>query len=604
MELKDILPIHVPFAINDTFTLLFALCIPLLFYNCINRYSSAKALRLVQSAAKARQDRDNKDHSACFDYFEKCNYTTDAFSDLTASDIATSGDYDPRDLVATLSAKCSQELSYRNPKGINAIAEELYSEGYSQAMKNSRLSNPPSGVLSNVPISVKDCIGVVNCLQTGGLAVRTLPEHRSNKDSVLVQTLRKQGAIPIVRGNVSQCMMLPESANNVWGESLNPWDLTRTPGGSSGGEGALVSTRCVPLAVGSDVGGSIRIPAAFCGICGFKPTPGRVSKKGCMAPRRGNRHGPTMVIPSTPGPLARTVEDCKLFCKAVWRKEHFEADTDIVPKVYDGKVFESKRKLKLAYFKTDGWFHPCQAALRGLEETVVKLREEGHEVNEVEFPGDGGDTYALYVALAAAEGNMRCFEEGLEGEELIKPYKVLKMASSLPNFLRPIVALVMNDRRSRLVKAGRSGGLSAYEYWERLADLNEMRSMWSERIADLNVDGFIHVGLPLPALKCGTSGDLTGVFSYTLLANLLLWPAGTVPVTTIREDEQHYNFSDIPESQRDHWGKKAQEQMEGSKGLPLSVAVMTPKYHDEMCLRIMEEVERVAKFSDRPQAYL
>ena len=137
-----------------------------------------------------------------------------------------------------------------------------------------------------------------------------------------------------------------------------------------------------------------------------------------------------------------------------------------------------------------------------------------------------------------------------------------------------------------------------------MADLNAMRSAWEEKATALGVDGFLHVALPLPALKCGTSGDLTGAFSYTLLANLLLWPAGTVPVTTITRDEQHYDMDFIPDSQWDHWARKAQEQMKESEGLPMSVAVMTPLWRDEECLRIMKEIERVAGFSKKPQDYL
>ena len=94
-----------------------------------------------------------------------------------------------------------------------------------------------------------------------------------------------------------------------------------------------------------------------------------------------------------------------------------------------------------------------------------------------------------------------------------------------------------------------------------MADLNAMRSAWEEKATALGVDGFLHVALPLPALKCGTSGDLTGAFSYTLLAK-------------------------------------------ESEGLPMSVAVMTPLWRDEECLRIMKEIERVAGFSKKPQDYL
>lgn len=88
--------------------------------------------------------------------------------------------------------------------------------------------------------------------------------------------------------------MLPESDNAIWGRSANPWDLSRTPGGSSGGEGSLLASRSTPLAIGSDVGGSIRIPAHFTGTCGLKPTPERMTRKGmssiskvCRRPPQG-----------------------------------------------------------------------------------------------------------------------------------------------------------------------------------------------------------------------------------------------------------------------------------------------------------------------------
>ena len=82
-----------------------------------------------------------------------------------------------------------------------------------------------------------------------------------------------------------------------------------------------------------------------------------------------------------------------------------------------------------------------------------------------------------------------------------------------------------------------------------------------------------------------------------------MFPAGVVPVTTIREDEQSYPMENLPPNQRDHWAKKAQECMEGSAGMPLSVAVMTEMYRDEKCLRVMKEVERVVEFDEVPTAY-
>jgi Asp-tRNA(Asn)/Glu-tRNA(Gln) amidotransferase A subunit family amidase len=156
----------------------------------------------------------------------------------------------------------------------------------SLAVKRGEHDFPP---LFGVPISVKDCIGMKGSLSTGGLQCRTREDLRFKEDSLIVAIVRKAGALPMVRGNVSQTMMMPESVNNIWGRTLNPWDLNRTSGGSSGGDAALVAMKCVPLAIGSDVAGSIRIPATFCGIVGFKPTTHRLSLKGCMRPKKVRR---------------------------------------------------------------------------------------------------------------------------------------------------------------------------------------------------------------------------------------------------------------------------------------------------------------------------
>jgi len=486
---------------------------------------------------------------------------------------------------------------------VNAVTEELYQEAFDENLKKREKYQTTKTPLAHTPISIKDCIGVKGCLMTGGIAVRSHPKHISEADSVLAKILRESGCHILARGNVSQCMMLPESHNNVWGLTRNPWDLSRTPGGSSGGDAALVSTGCVPLGVGTDVGGSVRIPAAFCGLSGFKPTTGRISKRGCMAPRPNDRHGLGEVIPSTPGPIGRSVDCCKRFMETIWDGRMFELDKGVAPITWKEEEYSSTRKLKIAYFTSDGWFEPCSAARRATIEAADALRARGHEVKEIPFPGDGCQTYQLYVALVAAEGNMRGFTEGCDGEELLPEYNVLKAAANIPNFLRPIVSAFLDRRRGSLVKASRSGGLSVYKFWQLLADVTSLKKTWAETVENYGIDAIIHPTLPLPALKCGASKDLTGAFSYTLLANLILWPSGTVPVTTVKRGEDKYPLEDLPPFQRDFWAKKAGETMEGSCGMPMSVAVLTPPMRDELCLRVMREIEEEVKFEARPKAY-
>ena len=100
------------------------------------------------------------------------------------------------------------------------------------------------------------------------------------EDGVISRALKMNGAIPFVKSNIPQLLMIPESCNNVFGAWKNFHDYGRTPGGSSGGEGALISSECSPAGIGNDIGGSIRIPAAFSGIYGFKPSSSRTTYNG------------------------------------------------------------------------------------------------------------------------------------------------------------------------------------------------------------------------------------------------------------------------------------------------------------------------------------
>jgi Asp-tRNA(Asn)/Glu-tRNA(Gln) amidotransferase A subunit family amidase len=175
--------------------------------------------------------------------------------------------------------------------GVNAVTEELYDEALAtaRALDISGIllakEEDPLKPLLGLPVSIKDSVDQEGCFSSCGLARLVHPEKRSKKDSVVVSLLRDAGAIPFVRTNTPQLLMMAETDNFVWGRTDNPWNTKRTPGGSSGGEAALVSLRASPLGLGSDIGGSIRIPSSFCGLTGFKPSPGRISRKGMAVPR-------------------------------------------------------------------------------------------------------------------------------------------------------------------------------------------------------------------------------------------------------------------------------------------------------------------------------
>lgn len=177
----------------------------------------------------------------------------------------------------------AEEAFAQATEAATALAHEVSASESKDRAEEDALLGVNSKPLLGVPISVKDQIDMAGFDSTCGLAARCFKPAKD--DCILIKLLIDKGAIPFIRGNVPQCLMLPESDNNVWGQSKNPHDPRTTPGGSSGGDAALVAYRATPLAIGTDIGGSLRIPAHYCGIYTFKPTPQRISLKGISVPR-------------------------------------------------------------------------------------------------------------------------------------------------------------------------------------------------------------------------------------------------------------------------------------------------------------------------------
>src|SRR5947209_9140487 len=220
------------------------------------------------------------------------------------AELVRKGEAHPRELVE-LSLRRIEEL---NPR-LNAFRVTMAEE----ALAAANADTTPSGPLAGVPIAVKDDLPVRGQSTTRGSRSFGPP---AAADAEAVRRLRAAGAIPIGITNVPELTIFPWTATDANGITRNPWDLTRTPGGSSGGSAAAVAAGLVPCATGSDGGGSIRIPAAACGLVGMKPTRGRVS----MAPGREGWLGLSVY-----GGLARTVADSALLLDAM----HGAVQTDI-----------------------------------------------------------------------------------------------------------------------------------------------------------------------------------------------------------------------------------------------------------------------------------
>ena len=159
--------------------------------------------------------------------------------------------------------------------------------------------------------------------------------------------LRNAGAIILGNTNTPELLMAWETDNLLYGRTNNPWDLSRTPGGSSGGEAAAIAAGCSAGGVGSDGGGSIRVPAHFSGICGLKPTPGRIPATG---------HFPTSVGPfallGVVGPMARTIADLKVLFEVMQGPDDGDPSAAPVPVRWPSR--EALKKLRIGYFEDDG----------------------------------------------------------------------------------------------------------------------------------------------------------------------------------------------------------------------------------------------------------
>ena len=192
--------------------------------------------------------------------------------------------------------------------------------------------------LLGVPFSTKEGVRVKGLHHSYGCAMRS--EHRASQDADAVAMLRKAGAIPLCVTNVSELGTWWESSNSVYGQTNNPYDNRRTPGGSSGGEAAIQAAAAVPISLGSDTGGSIRTPAAFCGLFGHKPSAGIVSVRGSTVVDPPDGY---VSIMTSLGPLSRHAEDLVPMLKAILNGHHEKlALNEVVP------------LSKLQYFYLDG----------------------------------------------------------------------------------------------------------------------------------------------------------------------------------------------------------------------------------------------------------
>ncbi|HTQ09243.1 MAG TPA: Asp-tRNA(Asn)/Glu-tRNA(Gln) amidotransferase subunit GatA [Fimbriimonadaceae bacterium] len=263
-----------------------------------------------------------------------------------------------------------------------------------------RLDRGEDGLLTGVPLAIKDNISTEGIETT--CASKILRGYVPPFDATVVERAKAAGMVVLGKTNLDEFAMGTSTENSAFQLTRNPWDVTRSPGGSSGGSAAAVAGGLAPLALGSDTGGSIRQPAALCGVVGYKPSYGRVSRYGLVA------FGSSL---DQIGPIARTVEDAAVLAQAISGGDERDGTCLDLPPIDAGRIREgSLNGLKIGLPKE--LFEGAQDGVRdGVARATEAMRSEGASLQEISLPSIayGVSTYYI-IAPAEASSNLARFD--------------------------------------------------------------------------------------------------------------------------------------------------------------------------------------------------
>lgn len=259
----------------------------------------------------------------------------------------------------------------------NCLAVVLFEDALKQAEELDRymaLHGKPKGPLHGLPISVKEHIYLEGTPATSGLI--SWRDEISPVDALIVKIFREAGAVFHVKTTNPQCLMALETHSNLYGRTTNPYNKNLTSGGSSGGESALIAMRGSVLGIGTDIGGSIRTPSAFCGGYGLKPSIARLPHSGLSGLHSGMEN-----IIGCVGPMANCIEDVQLFCQVALDYKPWEVEPSLMPMPWRRRRAEAvPKKLTIGVMWNDGVVTPHPPVTRALNQAVAKLRAAGHRV--------------------------------------------------------------------------------------------------------------------------------------------------------------------------------------------------------------------------------
>jgi amidase len=388
-----------------------------------------------------------------------------------------------------------EQIHKINP-AINAAVEVLDERALREAnAADSRLARGEAcGPLHGVPFSIKDSIDVEGTKCTAGTQGRKNAAPAA-QDATVVRRLREAGAIPVAKTNLPDLLFAFETDNLIYGRTNNPYDIGRTPGGSSGGESALIAGCGSPLGLGSDAAGSVRVPAHFCGIASIKPTSGRVPRTGHLPPAGGWIEALWQI-----GPMARHTEDLFLAMRLLAGEDGQDFTSAPVP-LLECKEF---RALRVAFFTENGFARCTQPVKDAVLRCANFLLRSGIRVEECKAPSIE-QAFQLELELLGADG-VDGIDAYLRDQNTTESHPLLKAWLD----------------RMRPLRATASEFSSRWAQWDRYRA--QMACFFEQ------YDAILCPVYTQPALKHGDSirdGSFEG-FSYTMAWNVAGAPAATV----------------------------------------------------------------------------
>lgn len=477
------------------------------------------------------------------------------------------------------------------------IGDVNFEEALMEAKKKDEETNNTSELppLHGLPISIKDHITTKGFRYTAGFT-KTATQPKSPQDCNFIKVLRENGAIFYVTSNLPQGIGSIESYNKMWGRSLNPWDKSRTPGGSSGGEAGLVASKCSPLGIGSDAAGSIRIPCSFCGIYGFAPTGKRISLKKTLNLRVWDVNVAREICCSY-GPMGKSIDDLLLITKCLFGK-FTELDPEIAPLEWNEAKYQFalQKKKRIGVIFDDPFCESFPAIKNVIYEVCEVLKKKGHEIVPINENWTE-EFMTIGLPVMQSHGMASNVLKTLEGETPEAFYRLQVLLSFLPNFVIKFFGFM-----AKFVGEARFGKILGVlldrdldSFYQCVFKKEILKDKFTEFWNEKKIDALISPILPFPAIKHGDAELLQGLIGSTFIYNIMGMPAGVVPIRNIREDEEYYTTK-----YRDMAARKLKSIVNGTKGLPVGVQVAAWSFNDEGCLAVMKEIEKEFQYYEYP----